>query len=374
VVDFKKHLAGKKADKPTDPIKLYDTLDRAHDKGPLRPAQLAVLTEWFQKHPDLRDAIVKLHTGQGKTLIGLLVLQSRLNAGNGPAIYLCPDNFLIAQTCEQAKQFGIATCIADPDLPDEFLNGEKILVTSVQKLFNGLTKFGLHRQSIAIDTLLMDDAHACADTVREQCRIRIPSDEPAYEALKTLFAGELEMQGVGTYADICNDKRDALLPIPYWVWMSKETEVAAILSANANRDSIRFAWPLLKDMLGHCQGVISGAAIEIEPYIAPLSAFGSYWKAKHRVFMSATVTDDAFLVKGLQLSPETIVNPLSYAKETWSGEKMVLLPSLINEELDRSRTVQGLGVPNGKRRFGVVVLTPGFKWTKDWEAYGATVE
>ena len=134
-----------------------------------------------------------------------------------------------------------------------------------------------------------------------------------------------------------------------------------------------FAWPLLKDMLGHCQGIISGAAIEIEPYIAPLSAFGSYWKAKHRVFMSATVTDDAFLVKGLQLAPETIIKPLSYAKETWSGEKMVLLPSLINEELDREQIVKGFAVPNSKRRFGVVALVPSCNRTKDWEAYGAIV-
>lgn len=373
MVDFKKRLAGKKAEKPTDPVKLYETLDRAHDKGPLRPAQLAVLTDWFESHQTTRDVIVKLHTGQGKTLIGLLMLQSRLNAGKGPALYLCPDNYLIAQTCDQAKQFGIATCVADPDLPDDFMNGNKILVTSVQKLFNGLTKFGLNRQSVAIETLLMDDAHACADTIREQCRIRIPSDEPAYGALKTLFADELEMQGVGTYADISNDKRDALLPVPYWAWTSREAEIAAILSTNADRDSIKFAWPLLKDIPGHCQCVISGAAIEIEPYIAPLSAFGSYWKAKHRVFMSATVTDDAFLVKGLQLAPETITKPLSYPKETWSGEKMVLLPSLINEDLDRGRIVQGFGAPNPKRRIGMVALTPSFNRTKDWEAYGAIV-
>ncbi len=91
MVDFKKRLAGKKAKKPTDPVELYDTLDRAHDKGPLRPAQLAVLTEWHGKHQKTRDVIVKLHTGQGKTLIGLLMLQSRLNAGNGPALYLCPN-------------------------------------------------------------------------------------------------------------------------------------------------------------------------------------------------------------------------------------------------------------------------------------------
>ena len=146
MVDFKKRLAGKTAEKPTNPIELYNTLDREIDKGPLRPAQVAVLSDWFSNHLSARDVIVKLHTGQGKTLIGLLMLQARLNAGTGPSLYLCPDTYLIAQTREQARQFGFATCTADPELPDEFLNGSKILVTSVQKLFNGLTKFGLNRQ------------------------------------------------------------------------------------------------------------------------------------------------------------------------------------------------------------------------------------
>lgn len=122
-----------KSVEPVDPVALYDTLDRAHDKGPLRPAQIAVLTAWFTQHQGTRDVIVKLHTGQGKSLIGLLMLQSRLNAGKGPALYLCPDNFLIEQTCEQAKEFAITTCNADPNLPDAFLNGEQILVTSVPK-------------------------------------------------------------------------------------------------------------------------------------------------------------------------------------------------------------------------------------------------
>ena len=150
-----------------------------------------MLKEWHSRHRNSRDVIVKLHTGQGKTLIGLLMLQSRLNAGKGPALYLCPNNFLVSQTCEQARQFGIATCTADPDLPDDFSGETKILVTSVQKLSNGLTKFGLHPSSVAVDTVLMDDAHACTDIIRDACRIRIPADETAYDVLWTLFADAL---------------------------------------------------------------------------------------------------------------------------------------------------------------------------------------
>ena len=373
MVDFKKRLSGKKAERPTDPVKLYDTLDRAHDKGPLRPAQAAVLKDWFVGHRGQKDVIVKLHTGQGKTLIGLLMLQAQLNTGKGPAVYLCPDNFLIEQTIGQAKQFGITTCQADPELPDAFLNSEKILITSVQKLFNGLTKFGLHRKSIAVGTLLMDDAHACADTIRDACRIRIPKGEPAYDAIKTLFATELEQQGVGTFADVNNGKREALLQVPYWAWIEREADVANILAAHTERRSVKFSWPLLKDILESCQCVVSGVAIEVEPRIPPLSAFGSYGDAGHRIFMSATVTDDSFLIKGLQLKPETILHPLTYSEESWSGEKMVLVPSLIHEELDRERMVKAYAAPNPKRRHGVVVLATAFARIKDWESYGATV-
>ena len=216
--------------------------------------------------------------------------------------------------------------------------------------------------------------HVAWTFVREACRIPdSPRGASLRRALKALFAEELEQQGVGTYADICHDKRDALLPIPYWAWMAHETGVANILASHADRASIKFAWPLLKDMLGLCQGVISGAAIEIEPYIPPLNAFGSYWSAGQRIFMSATVTDDAFLIKGLRLAADTIIKPLTYPKERWSGEKMVLLPSLIHESLDRGLIVKSFGVPNAKRQYGVVALVPGFNWTKDWQAYGATI-
>lgn len=271
-----------------------------------------------------------------------------------------------------SRQFGIKTCRADGDLPDAFINSESILVTSVQKLFNGMTKFGLKRASIKVGSLLMDDAHACSDAIRDACKIRIPSEEPAYAALRELFAKDVEQQGVGTFADLMNGSRDAVLPVPYWAWDAHVSDVARILSDHSEKKSIKFAWPLLRDMLKSCQSVISGAAIEIEPYIAPLEDFGSYANAGHRIFMSATVTDDAFLVKGLKLDPSTIIKPITYAQERWSGEKMVLLPSLISEELDRSTIVQMFGRSHSKSS-GIVALVPGFDWTRDWAKYGSRV-
>lgn len=373
MVDFKKRLSGQSVPKVVDPLELYETLDRAHDKGPLRPAQQAVLRDWFELAGDQRDVIVKLHTGQGKTLVGLLTLQSRLNAGRGPAVYLCPNNYLVAQTRQQAKQFGISTCDAPGELPGEFLDGRSILVTSAQKLFNGLTKFGLGRDSVDVGALLMDDAHACSDRIRSACGIRIDRQDAAYHPLLELFARDVEAQGVGTFADIVNKTYDAFLPVPYWAWQEREAAVASILSSGKERNTIKFAWPLLKDMLADCQCVVSGNAIEIEPYVPPLRMFGTYWEAEHRVFMSATVTDDAFLVKGLQLAPTTITNPLTFRDERWSGEKMVLLPSLIDGALTRQELVARFAKPQKKRSSGLVALVSSFKGSRDWESYGAKV-
>ena len=88
--------------------------------------------------------------------------------------------------------------------------------------------------------------------------------------------------------------------------------------------------------------------------------------------MSATVTDDSFLVRGLRLSPNVIQNPLTYKQEKWSGEKMVLIPSLIDDSLERSVIVRAFAPPSSKN-YGVVALTPSFANTKDWEAYKAKV-
>jgi hypothetical protein len=46
MVDFTKRFAKPVVEKAVDPSEIYDRLYRASDKGPLRPAQVAVLDRW----------------------------------------------------------------------------------------------------------------------------------------------------------------------------------------------------------------------------------------------------------------------------------------------------------------------------------------
>ena len=95
MVDFKKRLVDVNASaKPIVPAEIYEKADRESDTGPLWPAQLTVLDEWHTSRRAERDVIVKMHTGQGKTLIGLLILQSKMNENPQPALYICPNGYL----------------------------------------------------------------------------------------------------------------------------------------------------------------------------------------------------------------------------------------------------------------------------------------
>lgn len=373
MVDFKKRLRKTGLSKPLDPAVIYESLDRASDKGPLRPVQTYVLGKWHESLRSPRDVIVKLHTGQGKTLIGLLMLHSRLNEGKGPAAYFCPNKYLVEQTCNEAKQFGIPFTTAQDALPDAFLDGTAILIAPVQKLFNGLTKFGLGPTSVKLGTIVLDDSHACVDAIKQASSITLGSTSEAYKEIIQLFDADLQDQGIGSFADIKRGSNDVILPVPYWAWADRSAEIASIIAKHQDLNEIKFTWPLLRDSIDKCLCVVSGHALEIVPYAPPLHLFGSYDNATHRVFMSATVTDDSFLVKGLGLAPETISQPLVYPDEKWCGEKMVLIPSLIHEELDRSKIVSEFAKPNEKRKHGVVALCPSFRACEDWRKYGSTV-
>lgn len=179
MVDFKKRLISKNNIKPSNPIELYKTLDRKSIVGPLRPSQEYTLTEWYNNRRLEKDLIIKLHTGEGKTLIGLLMLQSTLNMEEGPCIYVCPSKYLAYQVCEEAKKFGIPYCVVDKDntIPNEFYLGEKILITYAHKIFNGRSIFGVENNSIQVGTIILDDSHTCIDIIKDSFTISVKKDQ-----------------------------------------------------------------------------------------------------------------------------------------------------------------------------------------------------
>ncbi|MBE9082853.1 DEAD/DEAH box helicase family protein [Tolypothrix sp. LEGE 11397] len=375
MVDFKKKLGTKSIEKKVNPVEIYDSLDRKSQTSILRPVQKEILTDWWLHRKDDKDLILKLHTGQGKTLIGLLILQSRLNENKGNCLYICPNIYLLKQTCQEADKFGIGyvTIKDDNSLPDEFLNSEKILIVHVQKVFNGKSIFGVGGKFTKVNTIILDDSHACIDSINDSFKIKVNNKHEIYTKFIQLFEDDLKGQGEGSFLEIKSGIYNTLLPVPYWSWEDKKSEVIEILLQYVNDDKVKFTWDLIKDNIESCQCFFSGQELEISPFISPVRQFGTFSKAEHKILMSATTQNDSFFIKGLGLDVNAVNNPLIYKDERWSGEKMILIPSLIHDRLDRTSIINKFAKPKANRNLGIVVITPSFPKAKTYEHCGSVV-
>jgi replicative superfamily II helicase len=375
MIDFSKRIEQQQNGKPTNPSEIYETLDRASDKGPLRPAQFAILEEWFKSRRDEKDIIIKLHTGQGKTLIGLLVLKSRLNEGLGPVLYVCPNKYLADQTREQARQFGIKTCDFDSsnNFPAEFWDNSSVLITYVQKIFNGLSKFGLRNSSINVNTVVLDDSHACIDSIEAATTLQIPRSSELYDEIIAIFKEVMEEQGFAKFHEILVADSNEVMIVPYWAWYDLHRQVAEKVIEYKEESFILFVWPVVRDVITSCNCYIAADRIEIKPFLSPVDVFGTFSRAEHRIMMSATTNNDAFFVKNLGVSPDAIRKPLIYEKENWSGEKLILIPYHIDDQLNRTEVVNWLAQPIENRKVGLVALTPSFADAEFWEMCGGVI-
>lgn len=81
--------------KTIEPREIFMTLpSKAPGYGYPRDVQSEVWKKWFDIRNE-KNVILKMNTGSGKTVVGLIMLQSCLNEDKGPAIYVVPDNYLV---------------------------------------------------------------------------------------------------------------------------------------------------------------------------------------------------------------------------------------------------------------------------------------
>lgn len=381
MIDFSKLSSSEAETSSVNPIEIYNNLDRSADTSELRSAQEHILSEWFSNHYDEKDVVVKMHTGDGKTLVGLLMLYSKMNNNQGPSLYVCPNRQLVSQVQKEAERFGIPFMNieeCDGNIPNEFTESKSILGVTVQKLFNGRSKFGLDKDSVPVGCIVLDDAHACIDSIRKAFTICIPREDGLYEKLLQLFWDDLANQGEGSLREVSeNNFSSTVVAVPYWCWIDKSSEVTRLLSTLANDDSESrnnafFTWPLLKDSLVDCQMLVSARWIEINPYFPRVSRFSSFACASQRIIMSATTQDDSFFIKGLDFTEQSIKTPLQLSSLKWSGEKMIIIPSQIDQSMTRETIIDAF-FDSTKKTYGTVSLVPSLLCASEYPTEGVCV-
>ena len=198
----------------------------------LRGPQDQVLQKWWDRRP-ARDLVIKMNTGGGKTIVGLLVAQSSLAKGAAPAAYLVPDHYLAEQVTAEAERLGIA--VTDNARDMDYARGRKVLVDVFQRLFNGQSVCGVDGSGgrtpavQAPGTIIIDDAHACLGKAEHAFRLSVPRDDPIYNKLLDVFKDALEQQSPASYLDLDAGLSRAIQIVPYWAWIDRQRRVLEAL-------------------------------------------------------------------------------------------------------------------------------------------------
>jgi hypothetical protein len=373
-VNFKNLREKGTASKPTDPLEVFQSLVKDDRFEHLRGVQTEALTTWDHRRTE-QDTVLKMTTGAGKTLVGLLMLQSSLNEGVGPSLYLCPNNHLVDQVVEQARQYGISTTQFEPggSFPVPFLNSEAILVTSFQKAFNGKSVFGVKgsgRSAINVGTLLIDDAHSCLSVAKDQVTVQFERKHAVFGVLLELFGSQLHAESPGTAADIRQGDPLASLAVPYWAWQNAHETVTSLLAKHKEDPALQFTWPLIRDELKLCTCIFTGSAVEISPRLVPIERLPTIATATRRLFLSATLVDDAVLIRDFSVSDEAVKHAVIPKHSGAFGERLLLCPALIDPSL-ADAVLKDWVLTQVTAKHNVVILVPSGKAAVPWQNKGA---
>jgi hypothetical protein len=368
-LDFSKIAASATADTLIRPREIFAALPGKQTKYRyLRDIQAEVLEQWYSRR-ESADLRLKMNTGGGKTLVGLLVLKSCLNDGKGPAVYVAPTPYLASQVIQEAKALGLD--VEDDPRAVAVARGKAILVTHVHVLLNGKSKFGVGDQGvqIPIGSLVLDDAHACLATAEQQFTLTLEASHEAYAKLFALFRTDLDAQSSTGLLDVEQHEPYRLMLVPFWGWLDKIKQVEAALHEYRDDNEFKFVWPLLRDHLRLCRCVFGGGRVEISPRCLPVEVIPSFARANRRVFMSATFADDSVLVTDFDVRPDQIATAIAPESASDIGDRMVLVP----QELDPTITDEQIRslLQEKAKTSNVVVIVPSHRRAAFWDGVAA---
>lgn len=357
MIDFTKLQTGQNSDTALQPRDIFNSLP-AKEKGRYqypRDVQSKVWEQWHNRRNE-SNLVIKMNTGSGKTVVGLLILKSCINEGKGPAVYIVPDNYLVDQVVQEAKSLGLP---ATTDYNSHsFLQGKEILVTNIYTLVNGLSAFGVGDQGIKIriGSLIIDDAHACLDTIEDQYTVNLPSASTSYKEIYKLLRNSLLQQSEPRVLELDSYDPSIQMLAPFWAWQSNISEISRLLIEEKGEEHLKFKWPLIKDSLKLSRCVVSASKIEISPHCIPINSIPSIEYAERKIFMTATLADDSVLASHFGITDSHAYQAICPDSFGDVGDRLILMPQVINPELSDD-DIKELCI-HAKQTFNVVVIVP----------------
>lgn len=220
-------------------------------------------------------------------------------------------------------------------------------------------------KKIEIGTIIIDDAHACIDTVESQYTIKIQQNNGMYQEILQIFLPAIKAQSESKAIELENTQPNTIALIPFWSWQKNIGSIRKILLSNMNDDSLKFNLPLLKDNLQFCRCVVSDKEIEITPHVIPIDAIVSLEYAQRKIFMTATLVDDSILSTHFNLDKNAISNVITPNIAGDIGDRMILIPQSLNPDITDDELKEYY--KSLSEEVNVVIIVPSFYRAKYWK-------
>lgn len=331
--------------------------------GYLRDVQTEVLEMWYQNR-NKKDNIIKMNTGSGKTVVGLLLLKSCMNENKGKCVYVVPDNYLVEQVIKEANDLGVNVTKDINDI--NFISGKAILIINIHKLVNGKSVFGIN-EKIDIDSILIDDVHSCLEIAETKCMISINRTKytQLYQDILNMFYDSLKQQNESNLINIKDgDYASNPMIIPFWDFNNKITELLNKFKEYKQEDIFKFNAPMIMDMLELCDCCVSYDCIEISMRNLPIHKISSFENANRRIFMSATLEDDSILIRDFDIN-SNIDNVICPKNATDIGDRIIITPQAINPNItDEEIKIE---LKELSKQYRIVVVVPSYKRAIYWK-------
>ncbi|MDR6740988.1 hypothetical protein J2X56_003012 [Herbaspirillum sp. 1173] len=366
--DFKSLVKAPPAEMPATLGALFSQLDRKATHTSLRPVQVSALGS-LDKYINERDLVIKLSTGSGKTVVGLVyaeMMRRRYKAE--PVVYLCPTTQLVDQVLQTAVAIGVpVTKFPVKGLPYEALSGDNVLVCTYDRLFNAKSTF--ENKIIRPSCFVLDDVHAGMERTKQCYTARVP--EECYEQIKGILHPLCERTDPATWRGISSNANDSRFEVPYWIWAGVQAQVCDILQNYKDEGELLFRWDNINRYAELARVCISGTSVEIALPVAAIEENLAYSNAKHRLFMSASIKDGASLITDLACDPAAFTRVIEPPEDEGAGERMILPTSLISPEVTKQQIAAVCATLS--KIANVVVLTSSTAQARVWEEGGATL-
>ena len=329
---FKKRTSSSRAD--LDPAAHFKSLTKRQFPD-VMPHQKDILEEYAANYVGDKDVGLRLPTGSGKTLVGLLIADWRRIKYGERVVYLCPNVQLVKQTVSQAhSKYGIDVVDLSgskkyfkPVDATQYKMHERVAITTHSGLFNTNPYFQ------DPDLIIVDDAHAAENYISKLWSVDIEAGTTLYSTLLEFFQPHLSPQEYarlkGDWEASSDDSRVSKIPSPLIATLA--ADLGAIIDAHEHSHEgapIRFTWSLIRDHLSGCHVYIGGRGILIRPLIPPTSTHAPFSNATQRIFMSATLGSGGDLER---LTGRKKIRRLSVKDDFQSagvGRRFFIFPSL----------------------------------------------